>query len=105
MAATVEHVSIFEPLRALLSNKTWGISGQTASLMMQENLICFDEIRSLLRNTHSEIALQAAFILAYYAQDEEALKVLEEAFPAAPRQMKEYILHAISVIGSKSSLS
>lgn len=101
--ATCNTLSIHEPLKAFLKDRTWGISGQSACLMMQEGLICFDELRQLLQSS-PEIALQAAFILAYYAQDDDALKVLIHAFSSSPRQMKEYILYAIATIGTKSAL-
>lgn len=104
MIATCENMSIHEPLRAFLKDRTWGISGQSACLMMQEGLICFDELRLLLNDPSPEISLQAAFILAFYAQDDEALKVLVNAFNTSPRQMKEYILYAVATIGTKSAI-
>ncbi len=104
MLATIENISITEPLKAFLQERTWGISAKSACLMMQEDLICLDEIRKLLQEDNKEIALQAAFILAHNAQDEEALKVLETSFNKAIRPMKEYILFAIGSIGSKKSL-
>lgn len=102
--ATCPQQDLKQALKAFLQDRTWGISSQTAFLMMQEELLCFDELRDLLDDPTPEIALQAAFILAIFAQDDEALKVLEEAFPTATRQMKDYILYAIGTIGAKSSL-
>ncbi len=104
MIASCDSCSIHEPLKALLKDKTWGISGQSACLMMQEGLIYFDELRSLLDDPCPEISLQAAFILAFYAQDDDALKVLTHSFNQASRQMKEYILYAVATIGTKSAL-
>lgn len=101
--ATCDTLSIHEPLKAFLKDRTWGISGQSACLMMQEGLMCFDELSQLLQSS-PEISLQAAFILAYYAQDDDALKVLINAFNSSPRQMKEYILYAVATIGTKSAL-
>jgi hypothetical protein len=40
----------------------------------------------------------SAFLLAAYSQDEEALKVLEKAYPTASRQMKEFILYVMGTI-------
>ena len=104
MLGTCNTVSIHEPLRAFLRDRTWGISGHCACLMMQEGLMCFDELRTLLNDPCCEISLQAAFILAFYAQDDEALKVLINAFKGESRQMKEYILFAVATIGTKSAL-
>ncbi len=104
MLLATDATSIKEPLKAFLQERTWGISAKSACLMMQENLLCFEELRTLLTDKNQEVALQAAFILSMYAQDEEALKVLETAFSTTSRQMKEYILFAIGSIGSKKSL-
>ena len=104
MLATCPDFPIHEALKTFLKDRTWGISGQSACLMMQEGLIYFDDLRALLTDPNPEIPLQAAFILALYAQDEIALKVLINAFDSAPRHMKEYILFAVASIGSKTAL-
>jgi HEAT repeat protein len=104
MVATCD-IDIQKPLRAYLKDRTWGISSQSATLLMQENHLFIDELSGLLADDSQEVALQAAFILASYTQDEEALKVLRSAYPTASRQMKEYILYAMSSIGAKSELA
>lgn len=104
MLATCPKTNLKDSLKTFLKERTWGISGQTAFLMIQEELLYVDELKELLKDQNREIALQAAFILAIFSQDEEALNVLQEAFPTASRQMKEYILYAIGTIGSKSTL-
>ena len=71
---------------------------------MQEGLIYFEELKRLVNDDCPEIALQAAFLLAFYAQDDDALKVLTSAFANSPRHMKEYILYAVATIGTKSAL-
>ncbi|MBS0634915.1 MAG: hypothetical protein JSR37_05595 [Verrucomicrobia bacterium] len=104
MLACCSTVSLKEPMQRFLQDHTWGITAQSASLMMQENLLYLDELEPLLEDPRHEVALQAAFLLAMYAQDEKALHVLEQSFDTAPRNMKEFILFAISTIGSKSAL-
>ncbi len=94
-----------EPLRKFLKERTWGITTESAHLLLQENHLFTDELRKLLSDSSQEIALQAAFILASCAQDQEALSVLKTAYPKASRQMKEYILFAMASIGAKSELS
>jgi len=98
-------IDIQKPLRNFLKERTWGISGQSALLLMQENPLFIEELSKLLKDESQEIALQAAFILASYAQDEEALGILMSAYPKVSRQMKEYILFAMASIGAKSALS
>ncbi len=104
MLAACETIPLEEPLKAFLKERTWGISAQSACLMMQEGLLYEDALRGLLNDTNQEIALQAAFILAFYHQDDEALNVLMRAYNKASRQMKEYILFAVATIGTKEAL-
>lgn len=104
MISTTDAYDIKEPVRAFLKDRTWGISGQTACFLMQEGLLVLDEIRNLLKDENREIALQAAFLLAVYSQDEEALELLRRAYPNSSRQMKEFILYAMGTIGAPSML-
>ncbi len=98
-------VDIQKPLRSFLKDRTWGITTQSAHLLLQENHLFIDELRKLLHDSAQEIALQAAFILASCAEDQEAITILKDAYPKASRQMKEYILFAMASIGRKSELS
>lgn len=104
MIASSTKIPINEPLRAFLQDKTWGVSSQSAALMMQEGLLCLEELKPMLQDASKELSLQAAFLLALLAQDDEALLVLQKSYETAPRQMKEYILFAIGRVGNKSSL-
>lgn len=104
MISACRTIELKEALKGFLKERTWGISGQTAFLMVQEGLLFFDELKSLLSEPSREIALQAAFLLALYAQDEDALKVLEQAYPTASRQMREYILYAVGMCRASSAI-
>lgn len=104
MISSCSCVDIKESIRIFLKERTWGISGQAACLMMQEGILIFDELRDCLKDPNREIGLQAAFLLALNAQDEEALQVLKLAFPTSSRQMKEFIIYAMGTIGAKSML-
>ena len=72
--------------------------------MIQEGLETPEALRYLLFDPTPAISSQAAFILALYFQDQEALEVLLQHYPKAARAMKEHILHAIGSIGSTDAL-
>ncbi len=87
------------------ADKSWGITGMTASLLIQEkDEAAFEVLEKLLDDESLEVRLQAAFILASCRQDEKSLKILQESFSKAKRELKELILVGIGAIGSKASL-
>ncbi|MDB6081259.1 MAG: hypothetical protein JWO53_531 [Chlamydiia bacterium] len=92
-------------LASFLKERSWGITGMAANLLIQEgDASALSIIKKLLQDETLEIRVQAAFLLAISTQDEEALSVLENAYAKAPREMKEQILLGIGAIGSKTSL-
>ena len=87
------------------ADKSWGITGMTALLLIQEkDDAAFDVLEKLLDDESLEVRLQAAFILASCRQDEKSLNILQESFLKAKRELKELILVGIGAIGSKTSL-
>lgn len=104
MLATCEYHQLHEILQSFLRERTWGITGQTASIMIQEGLETLEALRVLLVDPSPTVSLQAAFILAFYSQDQEALKILEKQYTVSSRAIKERILYAIGSIGSQQAL-
>ena len=92
-------------LKPLLQERAWGITGQAASIMIQEGLDGFECLESLLNDKNAEVALQAAFILASQTQSEKALDIFEKQYWQASRHIKEQILVGIGQIGHKRSLN
>ncbi|MBS0655691.1 MAG: HEAT repeat domain-containing protein, partial [Verrucomicrobia bacterium] len=104
MVATCEYPGLQAILKSYLRDCTWGVSGQAASIMVQEGMQTLDGLRDLLTDPSPVVSLQAAFILAFYSQDAEALSVLLQHYPKASRAMKERILYAVASIGSSDAL-
>jgi HEAT repeat protein len=104
MLAAASVIDLNEYVLDLLQERSWGVAGQTAALLLQEGVDLFDTVKELLDNKNPEIALQAAFLLATYTQDEQALKTFETAYPQVLRPLKEQILVGIGQIGSLKSL-
>ena len=103
--ATCNLPNLQEALSQFLKERSWGIAGMTAGLLIQEkDDTAIDVIKNLLTEESLEIRLQAAFILAITTQDERALQILQDAFPKAKRELKEQILLGIGAIGSRSSI-
>lgn len=97
----VNHPEAPEAVRKYLKNESWGITGVAASVLMEEG----DEealalVKNLLTDEDPQIRVQAAFILAMMGSDPAALKVLQEAYPRMPREIKIQILEAMGQIGN-----
>lgn len=104
MLATCDYNQLHDILKSFLRERTWGITGQAASLMVQEGLETLEAMRDLLFDPAPAVSMQAAFILAFYSQDQEALKILEQQYTSSSRVIKERILYAIGSIGSPTAL-
>ena len=103
--ATCNLPNLQEVLSQFLKERSWGIAGMTAGLLIQEkDDTAIEVIKNLLTEEALEIRLQAAFILAITTQDERALQILQDAFPKAKRELKEQILLGIGAIGQRSSI-
>ena len=94
-----------ETVKEYLKKSTVGVTGAAIALLLQEG----DEealhvIRQLLREPDMHIRTQAALMLALFGTDPEAVKVLQEVYPGAPRETKIQILEAIGHVGSQESI-
>jgi HEAT repeat protein len=103
--ATTRRPPTVEEVKHCLQDRTWGVSGAYAQLLLQEG----DEsiipvLKTLLKNEEAEIALQAACILALFHQDSEALAILHNSYAASSRELKEHILLGIGAIGATASI-
>jgi HEAT repeat protein len=88
-----------------LRERSWGITGAAAALLLTEG----DEeslaiVRTLLKDPVDKVQLQAALLLSLWGNDPEAIAVLQRLYPSVPRQKKEQILEALGKIGDSSSL-
>lgn len=88
-----------------LQQKSWGVSGVAAALMLTEgDSSALDAVRGLLLHPFQKVRVQAALILALWGRDEQALAVLQEAYVGADRQLKEQILEGIGRVGARQML-
>lgn len=92
-------------VREFLQARTWGVTGAAAATLLQEG----DEedlatVRELLNDADEKIRIQAALILAIVGSDPSAVKILQEAYFHADREMKVHILEALAHIGDPSSI-
>ncbi|GAI95770.1 unnamed protein product [marine sediment metagenome] len=104
MVATCNKIDLSSFIRPLLQERSWGISLEASTFAIQENADSFESIKKYLEDKNPEVSLQAAFILAHYTQDEEALLVFEKRFKEVSRPLKEQILVGIGQIGAKQSI-
>ena len=94
-----------ETIRRFLQQKNWGVSGLAAALLLTEgDESAIELVKGLLNDPDSKVRVQAALVLALWGRDEEAIAVLQQAYPKANREMKERILEGIGRVGALSSI-
>lgn len=94
-----------EAIRFFLQQKTVGISGMAAALLLTEG----DEaslalVENLLNDSDQKNRLQAALVLAIWGGGEKALSTLYEGYKTSDRSVKEKILEGLARIGESSSI-
>lgn len=103
--AVLKHPRAQEAVKLFLQEKKWGISGMAAAVLLTEgDDQALDLVKGLLNDPDPSTRLQAAFVLALWGTDEEALSVLQNAYPTASHEDKEKIVEGIGRVGSKKSL-
>jgi HEAT repeat protein len=94
-----------EALIDYLQQKTWGISGAAAAMLLTEgDESALDIVKQLLNHPHQKVRVQAALILALWGRDEEVIAILQQSYTGAERDLKEKILEGIGRIGAQSSV-
>ena len=94
-----------EAIKGYLKDHSWGITGAAAMTLLQEGQEeALDVIRQLLDEKDERVRIQAALILALMGSDPSAIKVLQEAYWTADREMKVHILEALGHIGDKETI-
>ena len=102
----VEKMTVLE-LNALVKaiEEKWGVSAAAAATLLEEgDEEAFSLVRSLLTEEDQKIRIQAALILGLFGSDPAAIKVLQEAYPTANRELKVHILEALGHIGDPQSV-
>ncbi|MFQ5729592.1 MAG: HEAT repeat domain-containing protein [Waddliaceae bacterium] len=104
--AVMEDPNAQPAIRNFLQERTWGVSGVAAALLLTEgDELALQHVQELLGDSNNKVRIQAALILALWGRGEGAIKVLQEAYDGADREMKERLLEGIGHIGARSSIS
>lgn len=99
--AMMRHPSAKSAIQSFLRERTWGITGFSASMLLTEgDEAAIEIVRSLIEDSNPKVRVQAALVLSLWGGDEKAVQALKEAYPFAPREVKEQILEGIGSIGS-----
>jgi HEAT repeat protein len=103
--AILRHPKAQEAVKVFLKNEAWGVTGVAVAVLVEEgDEEALEMARGLLKDEDREVRVQAAFILAMMGSDPAAVKVLQEAYPQMPREMKVQILEAIGHVGDQESI-
>lgn len=91
-------------MKQFLKERTWGISGAAASLLLHEgDPESIELIKSLLNDPQDKVKLQAALVMGMWGGSPEAIDTLEALYPKASRDQKGQILEALGRIGDSKS--
>lgn len=92
-------------VRNFLQQRTWGITGMAAALLLTEgDESAIDLVKDLLTDSDKKVRMQAALILALWGSGEDAIDVLQKGYETADRDMKERILEGLGRIGVPSTI-
>lgn len=106
MLAIVHYPYAQQAVKGFLQERTWGLSGMASALLLTEgDEDAVDLVKALLQDNEQKVRIQAALILALWGKGEEAINVLQAAYPAADKELKAQILEGIGRVGSVNSLS
>lgn len=91
--------------RRFLAERSWGITGTAAGLLLTEG----DDssirlVEDLLNDEQPKVRLQAALILSLWSHEETPIKVLEQSFREGDKDQKFRILEGLGRIGSMKSV-
>ena len=92
-------------MHAFLEKGEWGLTQAVcATLLGSGSFEALETVRSLLKSSDVKVRVQAALVLAFMAHDNQAVRILEEAYPKMQRQYKLTIIEALGAIGAQDSL-
>lgn len=92
-------------IRKFLQDRNFGVSLMASLLLLTEaDDSAAIYVQNLLKDPNEKIRMQAALILSLWNAEGDAVKILEDAYENADRELKERILESIGRIGSESSI-
>lgn len=94
-----------EAIKDFLQQKSWGLTGLTAALLLTEgNEAALGLVQTLLTDSSQHVKVQAALTLAMWGREETAIATLQQAYAGSERELKEKIIEGIGHVGIQSSI-
>lgn len=98
--AMMRYPSAKSAIQSFLRERSWGVTGLSASLLLTEgDEEAIEIVKGLVGDSNPKVRIQAALVLSLWGGDVQTINALKEAYPAAPREVKEQILEGIGKIG------
>lgn len=105
MLAMVQSGEALDAIKHFLKERSWGVSGIAASLLIAEgDAEMFKLISSLLEDPHPKIRIQAALVLALWGHDPKPVALLQASYREADYTLKAMILEALGQVGHEISI-
>jgi len=103
--AVLQYPHAQKAIKQFLQESNWGVTGLASALLLTEgDDKAADLVNALIKDPDEKVRIQAALILALWGRGEDAVQLLQEAYPTADRELKGKILEGIGRVGSPSSL-
>ncbi len=103
--AILQAPTVQESIRRFLEERTWGVSGVAAALLLMEgDDSAIQLVQGMLQDSNAKIRLQAALVLSLWGREESAIQVLQAGYWNADKDLKIKIIEGLGRIGSMSSV-
>lgn len=103
--AVVDSPKALESIKHFLQERTWGITGVAASLLLTEgDETTFALIRQLQNDPDKRVRTQAALVLALWGHDPAPVEILQQTYADADYVLKAMILEALGSVGHERSI-
>jgi HEAT repeat protein len=94
-----------DAIRQFLAERSWGISGAAAALLLTEG----DDdavalVQELLQDKEAKVRLQAALVLSLWSREEAPIQELEKGYANSEMDLKLKIIEGLGRIGSMASV-
>lgn len=94
-----------ETMREFLSDRSWGISGAAAALLLTEgDASAIELVKELLKDPKPVVRFQAVLILSIWGREPEVIQLLEKEYSQGDWEQKVKILEGLGHIGALCSV-
>jgi HEAT repeat protein len=103
--AMVKSPTALPAMKQFLQERTWGVAGIAASLLLAEgDESTFALVRELQKDPVRRVRAQAALVLALWGHDPESVDALQNIYAEADFTLKSLILEALGNVGHEKSI-